>query len=356
MDRASQRSGSVGRTAARTAEATGSVAVGARTIARALPRDSVADPDVIDWLARLLLVAVALDLIVTRVIVRLAIFVPKGEPWATVSSGLGRIGAATDAFVPLAGLLLLIALLMRAGRAGRRGEAALLVALAVVAAGGFALIYLPPKPVVVLVLDLLVVAIAVGSATRVRHADGPVVARVGVVVLAAAFAITAIGQTVELAETLGRSSGTFALACSTVGQLAFVGGAALVGLAGVLDMRHPVRSRGLLAAAGIATAALILLAAARAPSSFGAIAIWSVGLAAAVPVPIVAVALGLAVAGLPVLHRRAPALAIGASIVLLSGYDLAASGLVLAGLLGLVVGSSTAHRDPGLVRDPSTVP
>ena len=77
--------------------------------------------------------------------------------------------------------------------------------------------------------------------------------------------------------------------------------------------------------------------------------IWSIGLAGAVPAPFVAVALGLAVAGLPVLHRRVPALAVGASLVLVSGYDLAASGLVLAGLLGLIVVGSMPSPDPGIV-------
>jgi hypothetical protein len=340
------------------AEAMRSVATVAAPISQSLSRAAIADADPVDRLARLLLVAVALDLIVTRVLVRLAIFVPKGEPWATLSVGLGRIGAAADALVPIAGLLLLGALLVRAGHAGeaRRGEAALLLALAVVAAGGFALIYFPPRPTVVLVLALLVVAIAVGSAVRVRDADGPIVARIGLVALATSLAVMAIGQAVELAGTLGKSSGAFVLTSNAVGQMAFVGGAAIIGLAGVLDMTKPVQSRRRLLVAGVATAVLVLLAAARVPSSFGAIAIWSVGLAGAVPVPIVAVALGLAVAGLPVLHRRAPALAIGASIVLLSGYGLAASGLVLAGLLGLVIGSSTARPEPGLVRDPSPVP
>jgi hypothetical protein len=330
------------------------VAVGARTAARARPRASVADAEAIEWLARLLLVAVALDLIVTRFVVRLAIFVPKGEPLATLSAALGRIGAATDASVPLVGLLLLGSLLVRVGRTGRRREAVTLVALAVVAAGGFALIHVPPRPEVMLILDSLVLAIAVEVAFRVRDTRGPVVARIGFVALAAAIAFAAIGRAVDLSGvTVGSSNrepgGAFTLAIIAVGQLAFVGGAALVGLGGVLDFRRTGPERGRIIAIGVAAALVVLLAALRAPATSGAIVIWSIGLAGAVPAPFVAVALGLAVAGLPVLHRRAPALAIGASLVLLSGYDLAASGLVLAGLLGLVVAGSIEELDPVLV-------
>jgi hypothetical protein len=318
-------------------------------VVRARPRASFADAAAIAWLARLLLVAVALDLIVTRFVVRLAIFIPKGEPLATLSAALGRFGAATDAFVPLVGLLLLGSLLVRVGRTRRRREALTLVALAVVAAGGFALIHLPPRPAVLLVLDSLVVAIAVETAFRVRDTPGTVVARVGFVALAAAVAFAAIGRAVNLSGVTGGSSGTFALAIIAVGQLTFVCGAALVGLGGVLDFRKPGSDRGRLVGVGVAAALVLLLAALRAPATSGAVVIWSIGLAGAVPAPFVAVALGLVVAGLPVLHRRAPALAVGASIVLVSGYDLAASGLVLAGLLGLVVVGSMPSPDPGIV-------
>ena len=328
------------------------MAAGARTVGRASSRASIVDADAIDWLARLLLGAVALDLVVTRVVVRLAIFVPKGEPLASISAALGRLGAVADAFVPVAGVLLLGALLVRAGRTGRRGDAAILVAVAVVAAGGFALIYLPPRPAVVLVLELVVVAIAAGAAVRGRDAQGPVVARIGFVALAAAIALAAVGHGVGLAGVVAGSGGASVLAFLAVGQLAFVGGAALVGFGGVLDLSRG-QTRGRFVAAGVAAAALVVVAGAGAPATSGAIVIWSIGLAGAVPVPVVAAALALAVAGLPVLHRRAPALAIGAAIVLCSGFDLAASGLVLAGLLGLFVAGSTRRSDPGPVQEPS---
>lgn len=324
-----------------------SAVVGAVAAAPTRHRASFADAAAIVWLARLLLVAVALDLLVTRLVVRLAIFVPKGEPWATISGGLGRFGAATDALVPLVGLLLLGALLVRAGRVGRRGEALILVALAVVAAGGIALIHLPSRQEVVLVIDSLVVAVAVGSAIRAHVAQGPVVARIGLVALAAAIALASIGHAVDLAGVPAESSGASALTLLAAGQLAFVGGAALVGLAGVLDMTRPGRFRGRLIAVGVAAATLVVLAASGAPATSAVIMIWSVGLTGAIPVLVVAVALGLAVAGLPVLHRRAPTLAIGTSIALCSGYSLAASGLVLAALLGLFVAGSTQRSGPG---------
>jgi hypothetical protein len=331
------------------------VAGGAWPIGRARPNTSFADAEAIDWLARLLLVAVALDLVVTRFVVRLAIFVPKGEPLSTLSAALGRLGAVADVFVPLAGILLLGALLVRSGRTGRRGEAAILIAVVVVATGGLALIHLPPRPAVMLVLDSLVVAIALASALRIRDTRGPVVARAGFVALAAAIAFAAIGHAVALSGIIGGSSGgepggPFVLAIIAVGQLAFVGGAALLGLGGVVGLREPGPGRGRLIGIGLASTLIVLVAATGAPAIWGALAIWSIGLAGAVPVPIVAVTIGLAVAGLPVLHRRAPALAIGASLVLLSGYDLAASGLVLAGLLGLVVAGSMDGPDPGLVQ------
>lgn len=332
------------------------MAVGAGAVRPARPRAVLADAEAIDWLARLLLVAVATDLILTRVVVRLAIFVPKGEPFSTLGAALGRLGAVADAFVPLAGLLLLGALLLRAGRTGRRGEALILFALAVVSAGGFALTYLPPRPEVLLVLESLVVAVAVGSVIHVRDTRGPVLARIGLVALAAAMALAAIGHAVDLAGVVAGSSGVSAMTFNVLGQLSFVCGVALVGLSGALDLVRHGPSRGRFIAVGAAAALLVGLTAARAPATSGAIMIWSTGLAGAVPDPIVAVALGLAVTGLPVLYRRAPALAIGASIILCSGYGLAASGLVLAGLLGLVVACWTGRSDPDPVGDRNRAP
>ncbi len=317
----------------------------ARVAAGPQARLAPAEREAVDRLARWLLVAVGFDLIVTRFVVRLAIFIPKGEPWATASAILGRIGAATDALVPIVGLLLLGALLLRAGRLGDRAEQTILVLIAAIAVGGLALVRLPPTPLVALGLDLLVAVVAVGAALRIgRDVHAPRVARLGIVSLAAAIALAALGRMVDLAAVVaapeGASpSGTPGIAIGALGQLAFVAGAALVGLAGVAGLVSPgAPRRGL--AIGLAAALVVLALGLRAPAIWGALAIWSVGLAGIVPVPAIALAIGLAVAGLPALHRRTPASAIGASIVLLAGYGLAASGLALAGLLGLVVASA----------------
>ncbi len=141
----------------------------------------------VDELSRWLLLAMALDLLVTRVVVRLAIFVPKGEPWTTVSAVLGRVGGLTDALVPIVGLLLLGALLLRAGRIGGSGEQLVVAALTTVAAGGLALVAFPPTPVVATLMSLLVAGTAIGAGIRLaRDSSTPAIARIGLVSLAGA--------------------------------------------------------------------------------------------------------------------------------------------------------------------------
>ena len=318
---------------------------------------SLVGRDPVDELARWLLVAMALDLFVTRFLVRLAIFVPKGEPWATVAAGLGRVGAATDALVPIVGLLLLGALLLRAGRLGSRAERAILVSLTGVAAGGLALVAFPPTPVVAIVLNLLVAATALGAAIRLfRDTRAPAIARLGLMSLGGAFVVAALGRVSDLAGVLagptgGWPDGSAGLAAGTLGQICFVGGAGIVGIAGIAwnaRLRLSGRPDPRLAVAGVIAALVVLAAGSVAPATWGALAIWSLGLAGTTPVPVLALAAGLAVAGLPALYRRAPAAAMGGSIVLLAGYDLAASGLVLGGLLGLVVARSreAVAREP----------
>ncbi|MEX1173109.1 MAG: hypothetical protein WEG56_10920, partial [Chloroflexota bacterium] len=77
------------------------------------------------WLTRWLLVAVAADLLVTRFVVRLAIFIPKGEPWAAISAWLGRVGAMVDTLVPILAVLVLASMLSAAGRMTRFDRALL---------------------------------------------------------------------------------------------------------------------------------------------------------------------------------------------------------------------------------------
>ena len=293
--------------------------------------------DGITWLARLLLVAVAFDLVFARVVVRLAIFIPKEEPLAAVSAALGRLGAAADALVPLAGLLLLGGLLAAAGRTRDRGEAAVLAAVAVVAAAGFALLLLPPSPAVLLVIDLLVAGAAIGCALRLVGAAGPVAARAGVVATAAAVATVAISRTVGLVDLGGGSAAQLTMPMAAAGQVAFVAGAGLIGIGGLGGAAGDILARRRALAVGTITGLAALTSALLAPAAFGALAIWSIGVAGAVPPLAVAVAIGLVVAGLPGLHRDAPALALGAAVVLLAGYGLASSGLLLASLLGLMV-------------------
>lgn len=310
----------------------------------------------IDRLAGWLLLAVALDLVLTRFLVRLAIFVPKGEPFATLAAGIGRVGAAADALVPIVGILLLTALLIRAGRVGGTAERVTLAGVAVVAVGGLALVVLPPSQIALVALGLLAAGIAgVGGLGIVTNDRIPIVARLGLGSLAASVACAMLAPGLEgwLAGT--PRTGGLGPGLALFGQLAFVAGAAFAGLAGLLAARRltppPISANqgplaGLLAArranqgmvvVGAFVAGVILVAWLAAPAMWSALAIWSIGLSAVIPAPLVAVAVGLCVAGLPALHRSAPPAAVGAAIVLLAGYGQAASGLVLASLLGIIV-------------------
>jgi len=304
-------------------------AAGRDAPASAVAAPAAAGPSAADQLARWLLLAVIADLVVTRFAVRLAIFIPKGEPWATAGALLGRLGAAVDALVPLLGLLLLAALLVRAGRSGDRLLGASLVAVALVAAAGLALVFLPPVPLLAVGPDLAVVAVALAAGLRALGAQGiPLLARGGVALLALAIGLAA-------ASRLGGG-----IAASVAGEVAFLLGAALSGAAGLSAAR---RGRVGLAAPALGAALAVgsLGMAAAAPLMWASLAIWSTGLGSSLPALAIAPALGLAVAGLPGLALSRPRLAVGTATVLAAGYDLAASGLLLAGLLGLLVASGT---------------
>jgi len=321
----------------------------------------------IDQLARWLLFVVALDLVLTRFLVRLAIFVPKDGPFATVAAALGRVGAAVDVLVPIVAGILLGALLLRAGRAGGAIERASLVGVMVVAVGGLALVVVSPAPMVVAVLGLLVGVVAIIAGLRLAANDAiPSGARIGLGLLAAAVACAAIAPALDasgIAATGGlagtgdvaRPDGVSGLSLMIIGQLAYLAGAITVGLAGVLGAgRHGGLDRRTVSLA-VLVATVLLAAATAAPSTWAALAIWSVGLSGVIPGYVAAIALGLVVAGLPAFHRQASTAAIGAAIVLLAGYGLAASGLVVASLLGLVVAGlpqlpGPASPDPHVVR------
>ncbi|MEX2547632.1 MAG: hypothetical protein WD830_07560 [Chloroflexota bacterium] len=305
--------------------------------------------DLAGRLARWLLIALAVDLLLTRVLVRLAIFVPKGEPWASVGAILGRIGAATDALVLIFAVLLLLALLIRSGHAGGWAERALLVGVGVLAAGGVVLLFSAPPPTVALGLDLLVVVIAMATGLRLARQSGiPALARGGLVVLAAAVAIAGLSHAFDAWGAIAGLSDVWkapsTLILGVVGQLTFVVGAGLTGLAGVICLRRSPQGASRPIALGSLVAAAMLAAAVFAPATFGALAIWGVGLSGAVAAVFVAFSAGLSVAGLPALHRIAPRAAVGSAIVLLSGYGLAASGLVLAGMLGLFIAAQPSSQ------------
>lgn len=319
----------------------------------------VAAPDgwqAVERCARWLLAAVAMDLLLTRVVVRLAIFIPKGDPWASASAALGRVGAATDVLVTVVGVLLLGALLIRAGRQGGWLDRASLLAVAAVATSGLAHVYLAPTRGVVAVIDVLIIAIALGGAVRGRFGPGvPVVARVGLLALATAVALAALSGAVgasgmlAAAEPAGPAAGG-GLTIRTVGEVAFTLGAALLGLGGIVLHRRSLDGPRLALAGGAFVACAVVVAGTLAPATWGAILIWSMGLSGAIPLPILALALGLAIAGLPGLHRAAPQLAVGAAIVLSAGYGLAASGLLLASLLGLIVIGPIGRPRPATAR------
>lgn len=285
--------------------------------------------------APMLLAAVALDLVLTRVIVRLAIFVPKGEPWASLGAALGRVGAVADVLVPIVALIVLGALALEAGR-GTRLDRVLVAVTAVVAAAGIALVVASPPPFVSAALDALIATVAIGAVIGWRPpASVPFAARSGIALLAIAIAASAVGRW----AVVGPSA-------VVVAHAAFVGGVVVLGAAGLMVASKigSGRQRAAAIGTGLVVTAIILAAGVRSPAHTEQLLIWSVGLAGVVPLPVVALAGGLAVAGIPVLHARTPQVAVGGSIIILAGSGLAASGLVLASLVGLLVARCDGPR------------
>lgn len=338
----------------------------AGAVARPATMAAVTSVDAVGRVSRWLLLAVGLDLVVTRLIVRLSIFVPKGEPWASLSAGFGRIGAVADVLVPIVGIILLVLLLARAGRAALI-DRLLALGVALVAAFGFALVWLPPDPAIVSILETVIALVAVGAGLRAStRGHLPTTAAGGVVLLAGSIALAAAARALASASFLQAGNGIEGAALAqpvlwleAAGQFGYVAGGALVGLAGLLtglrayrdgvgiataDSADPGRSFLVACAVGLVIAVFTSITASASPLYWGALAIWSLGLSGVIPAPAIGVAAGLAVAGLPSLGRSLPAVAIGSGIILLSGYALAASGLVLAALLGLLVISSEAPR------------
>ena len=106
------------------------------------------------------------------------------------------------------------------------------------------------------------------------------------------------------------------------------------------DTRGPSR-RDFLRTTGAAAGALSL----GAPVVAGQLLIWSLGLPPVAPAVVIAAVAGLAVAGVSALPTEGRLAGTGLAVVLLAGYGLAASSLVLCGLLGLAVASHALRTE-----------
>jgi hypothetical protein len=317
----------------------------------AAPPPAAAFDDAVGQIARWLVVVLAVDLLVTRFVVRLAMFIPKEGPAATVSQLGGQLAAVTDTLVAVMGLLLLGVLLALAWRRADPGALVAGALTGLVALGGILLLVVTPTPFFAAAVGAAVVAAAALAGIALWRTRASRIARLGAVLLATAVGLT--GLRTVLVAWGGAGSGTGpggspALVAAALEEVAFVAGAACLGVAGLVTAvraRDPRRRR--LLVTGAVVTVVVLVAWLRSPSQWDALMIWSIGLSGTVPVPIVAMAAGMAVPGLIALASPAPRMAAGAAIVLLAGSGLAASGLLLAGLLGLIVAATDSDADPG---------
>ena len=301
-------------------------------------------------LAAWLLVAVAAHLLLTRTLVRLVIFMPKSPVMAGVAQAMGWLAAAVDALVPVLGLLLLAVLLLNGGRtrAPLSWRAGLAFAAAV-AAGGLALLLVPPVPSGQLVVDALLLvslgALCLPALRAMARPAGPDVMAWGLsgftlLAVAGAASLAALARGVDAAGALGGGPGgpSLTIWLRAAGELAYLAGATLFGLAGLNEAargRAVVRPRWI-AVAAVAVVAL-LGASLAAPLSLGILLMWSLGLSGTFPVFLYAAVAAVAIAGGSALAGARREAAFGLAIALLAGYTLAASGLVLATLLGLAL-------------------
>lgn len=291
-------------------------------------------------IARWLLLAVGLDLLVTRVASRLAIFVPKEGGVAVVAGIVGRLGAVVDTLVPIIAALLLAALLFEAGRgpASWRGRVGLLSVTAI-AVMGIAGLVAAPTPEATLAGQVLVLVAALLLVLPDTGADSDRLADAGRLLLVFALASGALARAgAPAAALLARPFPVDpSLGLVAAGELAFFAGAAAVGFAGISGATRRAR------AAGLAIAAILVAPALVAPGMTGILLTWALGLTGLLPLPLYAIVAGLAVAGLAGLSSDRSARAIGLAIVLMAGNAPAASGLLLASLLGLVVARMSAR-------------
>lgn len=340
----------------------------AREAAATVSRPSVASATLVPWTAAVwLAVALAVDLVVTRFLLRLAVFVPKSELAAAVVGPIARLGAIVENLVAL---LALVTLGLLVGAAVSRGHGPTafappssavwrigLAATIVVAVGGLVLLVAPPDPILVAGLGAsLVVAVLgfgpSGLAGRTR------LEALGLGLLAGSLLATGLGRGLAAGSSLAPGvlvsrvgAAAFepdhaspALLAVLGGQLAFAGGALAVGLAGLrAGGRRGTGWRWLLL--GILVSSVALVAVGRAPMTSGMLVIWTLGLSGVVPLGVVAAGLGFVVAGLGHSLTVDRHRALGPTLIVLAGATPATSSLVLAALLGLALSGARSDVD-----------
>lgn len=305
------------------------------------------------WLVAILVV----DLLVTRLLLRLAIFIPKEAAVADIVGFVARAGAMIETLAALVAIAAVLAMLAPGAAPASRTSWRIGVALtAGIGAAGLIGVVTPLTVTTAVIVDGLVVgaALALLIANLRTHASRPLL--VSLVALAASIVLAAAARiATNLAVGGVDGLGTLPGPLTTAAQLAFVAGAlaaGLTGLAGGLRRRRTVatgietgpsrRSRRpdgpLLAglAVGLGWASLTFFA----PATSQQLLIWSLGLQPVLPPVVLALLAGTAVAGLGRLAAgsgsgRLPALGIG--LVLAAGHGLPASYLLLSGLIGLGV-------------------
>lgn len=292
-----------------------------------------------------LLAATAVDLVVTRTASRMLIFVPKDPALAGPAAVVGRLAAFADTLVLLTAVALLVALIGAAASIPLASRLALAATCGVALAGLLAIVA-PPSPWVGLGTDVLIIgalACFAGPLVVARRLVGPL--RMTVLALAAAAGLAALARLVEDAGALAQGLPLPALESGlrAGGESLFLLGAAAAGWAGLRSLPRAVVARRRWVWLGSSVGLLVLLAAALAPATTAMFLTWSLGLSGSLPAPVYAAAAGLALAGLPLLADRHRQAVIGVGIVLLAGNALAASGLLLAGLLGLAVAARGAR-------------
>ena len=316
--------------------------------------------------SRWLLLALVLDLSITRLSLRIAIFLPKGAVVADVVGAFARVGAVVENVLVLVALVALGALFAESG--GRAGSAwkAGLVLTAGVAIGGLLSHWQAPSPVVSAALGALTVGAALllaVPAVRAAARDPYAVAILALAGAASLPALAALGGAGAAASGAASAPG-LGLALTTVGGVVFLIGVVLASALGVRAIVRPggpgiaaVGARWV--AAGFAIGLALGLAALAAPQTAGLLLIWGLGLPSMFLLPLYGVGAAIAIVGLRGAWLFRPRLAAGVAVVALAGYGLASSGLVLAGLIGIALAAEAleeADASPAATRRQAALP